>query len=89
VTAGTVLKTVADVERLVHRFTSWSNEPPRDRRFEPAQVDTMSYLVRLALVVVISLSAQAGASAQEPRMKVVLDTDIGTDIDDAWRSVTR
>jgi inosine-uridine nucleoside N-ribohydrolase len=38
----------------------------------------------MALVAAWSLSAWAAPSAQEPRMKVVLDTDIGTDIDDAW-----
>jgi purine nucleosidase len=44
----------------------------------------MSYPLRMALVAAWSLSAWAAPSAQEPRMKVVLDTDIGTDIDDAW-----
>jgi hypothetical protein len=26
-------RAVASLERLVQRFTSWSNEPPQDRRF--------------------------------------------------------
>jgi inosine-uridine nucleoside N-ribohydrolase len=42
----------------------------------------MSHITGIALVLV-SLAA-GPAAAQQPRMKVVLDTDIGTDIDDAW-----
>jgi purine nucleosidase len=37
----------------------------------------------MALIVVLTLSASQ-AAAQEPRLRVILDTDIGTDIDDAW-----
>ncbi|PYR91645.1 MAG: nucleoside hydrolase [Acidobacteria bacterium] len=44
----------------------------------------MSYRTRMALVLVSLLAAWTPASAQQARMKVVLDTDIGTDIDDAW-----
>jgi purine nucleosidase len=44
----------------------------------------MSHRTRVALAVVFFLSAGLPAAAQQPRMKVVLDTDIGTDIDDAW-----
>jgi len=36
------------------------------------------------LILILILVACSAASAQSPRMKVVLDTDIGTDIDDAW-----
>jgi purine nucleosidase len=35
-----------------------------------------------ALVWILTVSTPAGA--QQPRLKVVLDTDIGTDIDDGW-----
>ena len=38
----------------------------------------------IALVVFWMLLAALSAAAQQGRMKVVLDTDIGTDIDDAW-----
>jgi purine nucleosidase len=38
----------------------------------------------LVLTVIGILLAYSGLSAQSARMKVVLDTDIGTDIDDAW-----
>jgi purine nucleosidase len=38
----------------------------------------------MALVLVSLLAAWTPASVQQARMKVVLDTDIGTDIDDAW-----
>jgi inosine-uridine nucleoside N-ribohydrolase len=36
------------------------------------------------LLLICALVLSAPASAQAPRTKVVLDTDIGTDIDDAW-----
>jgi purine nucleosidase len=45
----------------------------------------MSKRLRIALLLVWSLSACLPAAAQQQaRMKVVLDTDIGTDIDDGW-----
>lgn len=37
----------------------------------------------LALAIGLAVSASSPAAAQ-PRLKVLLDTDIGTDIDDAW-----
>jgi purine nucleosidase len=40
--------------------------------------------VRLAIVLLWVVSCAVPATAQQARMKVVLDTDIGTDIDDAW-----
>ena len=40
------------------------------------------YRVTAALLSVLVLAGTAGA--QQPRAKVILDTDIGTDIDDAW-----
>src|SRR3954467_12423858 len=43
----------------------------------------MSHRRRIAFVLVLALGVSAAAGAQT-RMKVVLDTDIGTDIDDAW-----
>jgi inosine-uridine nucleoside N-ribohydrolase len=39
---------------------------------------------RFTLAVIVFLLASVPAAAQSARMKVVLDTDIGTDIDDAW-----
>src|SRR6187200_343816 len=39
---------------------------------------------RLAGVLLCALVLPGVAAAQQSRMKVVLDTDIGTDIDDAW-----
>jgi inosine-uridine nucleoside N-ribohydrolase len=39
---------------------------------------------RTALLLLLALAAWVPAFAQPPRTKVVLDTDIGTDIDDAW-----
>src|SRR3954466_138635 len=36
------------------------------------------------LLLTFFLCVSSTASAQPARMKVVLDTDIGTDIDDAW-----
>ena len=45
----------------------------------------MSYRTRIALALLCTLATGLPAAAQQqPRMKVVLDTDIGTDIDDAW-----
>jgi inosine-uridine nucleoside N-ribohydrolase len=44
----------------------------------------MSVRARLALTVIVVLSVSVSAAAQQARMKIVLDTDIGTDIDDAW-----
>jgi purine nucleosidase len=44
----------------------------------------MSHHARIALALVSLLTAGSPVAAQQPRMKVVLDTDIGTDIDDAW-----
>jgi inosine-uridine nucleoside N-ribohydrolase len=44
-------------------------------------------LQRLFLITIVLASvwcAPTPAAAQQPKMKVVLDTDIGTDIDDAW-----
>ncbi|HEY7010211.1 MAG TPA: nucleoside hydrolase, partial [Jatrophihabitantaceae bacterium] len=43
-----------------------------------------SVRARVALTVIAVLSVSASAAAQQARMKIVLDTDIGTDIDDAW-----
>src|SRR3954470_18898763 len=40
--------------------------------------------VRLAIVLLWVVSCAVPATAQQARMKVVLDTDIGTDIDDGW-----
>jgi inosine-uridine nucleoside N-ribohydrolase len=44
----------------------------------------MSHRTRLALALSLTLIAGLPAAAQQIRMKVVLDTDIGTDIDDGW-----
>jgi purine nucleosidase len=44
----------------------------------------MPHLNRIALALIVIMSAWSPAAAQQPRMKIVLDTDIGTDIDDAW-----
>ena len=38
----------------------------------------------IALALLLALGAGVPARSQTARMKVVLDTDIGTDIDDAW-----
>jgi inosine-uridine nucleoside N-ribohydrolase len=38
----------------------------------------------IALALLSIVVTHGSAAAQQPRMKVVLDTDIGTDIDDAW-----
>jgi len=43
----------------------------------------MTYRIRFVLSLVLVLLGPA-VSAQSSRMKVLLDTDIGTDIDDAW-----
>src|SRR5262245_45838190 len=39
---------------------------------------------RIALALLSVLAVSAFVAAQEPRQKILLDTDIGTDIDDAW-----
>jgi inosine-uridine nucleoside N-ribohydrolase len=44
----------------------------------------MPFRIRRALTLAAVLAFCAPAAAQQGRMKVVLDTDIGTDIDDAW-----
>jgi inosine-uridine nucleoside N-ribohydrolase len=44
----------------------------------------MKHRTKLALTLALIHIACAAASAQATRMKVLLDTDIGTDIDDAW-----
>ena len=44
----------------------------------------MSSRTSIVLVLLLVLGAGVPARTQPPRMKVVLDTDIGTDIDDAW-----
>jgi purine nucleosidase len=44
----------------------------------------MSHRLRIVLALVWSLVACLPAAAQQGRMKVLLDTDIGTDIDDGW-----
>jgi purine nucleosidase len=44
----------------------------------------MPFRIRPALTLAALLAFCAPATAQQGRMKVVLDTDIGTDIDDAW-----
>jgi inosine-uridine nucleoside N-ribohydrolase len=41
-------------------------------------------LVRVAILLAFSWCAVLPAAAQQTRTKIVLDTDIGTDIDDAW-----
>jgi inosine-uridine nucleoside N-ribohydrolase len=38
----------------------------------------------LCAVLLVSLGVSAPAAAQPPRLSVILDTDIGGDIDDAW-----
>ena len=55
---------------------------PANRCTEIAEM-TMPMRRLLALTIASLMLGGAAASAQE-RMKVVLDTDIGTDIDDAW-----
>ena len=44
----------------------------------------MSLRYRLAAGLLCVLVLTGTAAAQQPRVKVLLDTDIGTDIDDAW-----
>ena len=44
----------------------------------------MAQRFRLTFALVVSLLWAVAASAQAARSKVLLDTDIGTDIDDAW-----
>jgi len=41
-------------------------------------------MTRAAILLLCTLIGCVPASAQTPRTKLVLDTDIGTDIDDAW-----
>jgi len=41
-------------------------------------------VVSVAILLVFPTLEGAGAAAQSGKMKVILDTDIGTDIDDAW-----
>jgi inosine-uridine nucleoside N-ribohydrolase len=40
--------------------------------------------VAIALLTLVTSVLACAGSAQQARMKVILDTDIGTDIDDAW-----
>ena len=47
-------------------------------------IDQFSRLARISLAVLSVVLASQPALAQQTRMKVVLDTDIGTDIDDGW-----
>src|SRR3954464_7999521 len=44
----------------------------------------MLHPTRIALVLGLVLAAALPAAAHQARTKVVLDTDIGTDIDDGW-----
>jgi purine nucleosidase len=44
----------------------------------------MASRTTIALSLALAFGAALPAGTQPPRMKVVLDTDIGTDIDDAW-----
>ena len=44
----------------------------------------MLHRVRIAIVLVWILAGSLPPAAQEARVRIVLDTDIGTDIDDAW-----
>jgi inosine-uridine nucleoside N-ribohydrolase len=39
---------------------------------------------RIAVALIWALTSWPPAASPQPRMKVILDTDIGTDIDDAW-----
>ena len=41
-------------------------------------------MIRLLSPVLLLYWLSWGAFAQTPRMKIILDTDVGTDIDDAW-----
>jgi purine nucleosidase len=47
-------------------------------------IDRRHSLGRVVLTVFIALTAIVTSTARQERMKVLLDTDIGTDIDDAW-----
>jgi purine nucleosidase len=47
-------------------------------------IDQFSRLARISLAVLCVVLASQPAVGQQTRMKVVLDTDIGTDIDDGW-----
>ena len=44
----------------------------------------MSHRTAIALWLALCLASAGPAVGQPPRSKIVLDTDIGTDIDDAW-----
>jgi purine nucleosidase len=44
----------------------------------------MSYRTRITLMLVLAMAVSLPAAAQGTRIKVLLDTDIGTDIDDGW-----
>lgn len=44
----------------------------------------MAHATRIVLALLVVLTIYTPASPQPARMKIVLDTDIGTDIDDAW-----
>jgi inosine-uridine nucleoside N-ribohydrolase len=44
----------------------------------------MSHRTQIALALAWLLTGCVPAAAQQARMKVILDTDIGTDIDDGW-----
>jgi inosine-uridine nucleoside N-ribohydrolase len=44
----------------------------------------MAYTRWLVIVAALALALAVPAHAQDARMKVLFDTDIGTDIDDAW-----
>ena len=44
----------------------------------------MASINRIALSLILTLAAVGPAAGQSSRFKVILDTDIGTDIDDAW-----
>src|SRR5919109_587079 len=44
----------------------------------------MPKYARAALTVVLTLAAVLPVGGRQTRAKILLDTDIGTDIDDAW-----
>jgi purine nucleosidase len=56
----------------------------RVRRCAIIQRRHMLQRASVTVALVLALAACLPAAAQQARMKVVLDTDIGTDIDDAW-----
>jgi purine nucleosidase len=68
------------------RFTLWSNAAAEDRHGGNQQYEAVMtcHRTRTALALVWLVAVATPAAAQQTRMKVVLDTDIGTDIDDAW-----